>query len=158
EQAGGKSFPDFYNLPSPSVPIKIGPDMGAATLEGMIGMSVDGQFRPVFGDHEFLTYFANTAGELKLGLLVEQAPKSSQFSEIIDLGAPLTAQDLYKYASDQKFFAIVRRVSEVAIDQRYQNEKEVIISAASLTIDSIAGSPVTGVPKLAYDAMRAAMR
>lgn len=160
DHANGNSYPDFYKLKSPSESINICPDMAGATLEGMVGMSIERIFRPVFGDHQFLNYFARTAQDLKLGLLVTESPKSKSFSEIIDLGIPLSAQELYKYSSDRKFFSIVRKVSEAGL-ARADNDREamdVIIDGASMTVEAIVGAPVVSVPKLVYDAVSVAMR
>lgn len=157
EHAGGLSFADFYNLPSPTDDIKICPDFGGATLEGMIGLSIENRFKPVFGDHEFLNYFTTVADRLKLGALVAHPLRNERFSEIIDLGAPLTADELFRYSSDQKFFSLVKRASEASFvsGSQYRDVKDVIITGISMTVDAALGVPITSVPKLAYDARRA---
>lgn len=160
EHLGGHSFSDFYDLESPLERIKICPDLGAATLEGMIGLSIERKFRSVFGDHQFLTYFANAAQNLQVGKLVIPPPSSPHLSEIIDLGVSMTPQDLYKYSSDRKFFLIVKRIGErsFAAGAKEQDPCGVIVDSVSMTVDAVAGTPITSVPKLMYDTYRAVVR
>lgn len=160
EHLDGRSFTDLYELGSPLEPIKICPDFGGATLEGMIGLSIERKFRPIFGDHQFLNYFATAAENLQIGRLVAPPLSNHHLSEIVDLGVPMNSQDLYRYSSDPKFFSIVRRIGErsFAAGSKEQDPIGVIFDSVSMTVDAVAGAPITSVPKLAYDAYRAVVR
>ncbi|WP_414615705.1 hypothetical protein ACSYS8_000315 [Stenotrophomonas muris] len=160
ENMNGQVFSDFYEITSPLERINICPDMAGATLEGMIGLSIENKFKPVFGDHAFLNYFATAAHNIKVGKLVSQPPSNKILSDVIDLRIPLAAKDLYAYSSDPKFFSIIKQIGDrsFAAGASESGAKNVIVDGLSMTVDALVGAPITSVPKLAYDAFRATVR
>lgn len=158
--AGGQRSWDWYAKPTPNGVLHIGPDQGGFSLEGLIGQGLLNSVQPVFGDHDFLVYFANQAVGLKLGTLVDQVPRDPTLEKLRNFPDIVSAELLYKYAADPEFG---RFVKFLASDRHPPHEKgkhgpELLVELCALAVDHGTHTVVAGGSHLLYKFWKSFMK
>jgi hypothetical protein len=159
EFGDGKVFPDFYRRTSPTgSQVELNPDLGGATLEGLIGHSLEGGISPIFGDRDFLMYFTKKAEALRMGRLVAAIPSDPNVTKLQDFPGGLSMEALYKLSADPEF---AKLLPHIAVPTPYTEggleAGEVVTELGAVVVDHFTHSMYAGLGRVAYKIWRAVL-
>ena len=155
----GRSFPDFYRRMNASGrEVRINPDSAGRTLEGLIGRSIEDGIAPIFGDQEFLFYFAQRAEDLKLGRLIDHPPNEPNITKLKDLPVKVSMEALYKFSSDAGFASLLPHLSvPVSLHTSDGEAIEILTELGAVVVDHATHSVWAGMGRVAYKLWRATL-